>query len=395
MRIIEAGAGARGGDGRFLRGQHQFVYGTLRPGEAAIGREGARDVAGVAVQLAAGIDQHQFACPQRCGIGTVMQHAGVGAGRHDAGIGRVLRAMPAEGVQQLGLQMVFTRIHATAQQAGAGLHGAHVGFGTDLCSAAHGVQLARVLDQAHLVEQGAGVELACGHQRTLAHAGAQAVQPAGHAALEAGMGGKGVGHAVGAIEQARQFRVDLRAAEGGFHTQRGRSRFRAQTVAVPDFAFQILGLAEQRGMRARLGIGAQHQRGARLGKAGQVEEVAVMPVRKIAVAVAGPLGGSGNHGHGIRPQQGSEACAALRVEGEVGHGVGIAEKITAQVARQAPLSPVPARSAAERVMRHESGQSSHFSPDFREGWYDGPTRSVAGRQLVPVFSLMTASGRLS
>jgi hypothetical protein len=50
---------------------------ALRPAEAAIGREGACDVAGVAVQLAAGVDQHQLA-----GLAPAPRRRGSAARRH-------------------------------------------------------------------------------------------------------------------------------------------------------------------------------------------------------------------------------------------------------------------------------------------------------------------------
>ena len=294
--------------------------------------------------------------------------------------------MPAEGVQQFGFQMVFARIHAGPQQSGAGLHGAHMGFGADLRGAAHGVQLAGVLDQAHLVQQCAGVELTHRHERTLTHAGAQAVQPAGDAGFQTGVRGKGIGNDLGAIKQTRQFRVDAIAAAGCIHPECCGGGFRAQAIAIPDFAFQILGLAEQRGLRARLCIGAQHQRGAGLGKTGQIEEVAVVPVRKIAVAVTGAFGCGGNHGDGIRAEQGGKTGAALGAEGKIGHG----GRVTPEESRHGgtckpPLSLRAAPCGGDVEPDPTAGNSSRFARICDAGCYHGPTRFAAGRPLVPVF----------
>ena len=99
MRIGETGPCAGGVDGGHLRGQHQFVQIALRPGEAAVGRKGAGDVRGIAIELAARVDQHQFAIAHRARVGAVMQHASVGTGRDDRAIGRALRAMAAKLVQ--------------------------------------------------------------------------------------------------------------------------------------------------------------------------------------------------------------------------------------------------------------------------------------------------------
>ena len=106
-------------------------YSRRWAGEFSAGREGARDIAGVTVEFAAGVYQAQFAGLQFGIPGAVMQHAGIGAGRHDAGVGRELRALAAELVQQFGFQVVFTQaaLDGVAQHRGGGLHRAHVRAG--------------------------------------------------------------------------------------------------------------------------------------------------------------------------------------------------------------------------------------------------------------------------
>ena len=90
MRVGEAGTGTGHGHRRLLRCMHQVIQRALRAGVFAVCGEGAGDVAGIAVQLAAGVDQHQVPRAHRGYIGAVVQHAGVGAGSHDGAIGRVL-----------------------------------------------------------------------------------------------------------------------------------------------------------------------------------------------------------------------------------------------------------------------------------------------------------------
>ncbi len=77
-------------DGRRLRGEHQFVDLALRPAELAIDWKGARDIGGITVKFAAGIDQKQIAVRQHAVVLHVMQHAGALTCCDDRGIGRRL-----------------------------------------------------------------------------------------------------------------------------------------------------------------------------------------------------------------------------------------------------------------------------------------------------------------
>ena len=67
--------------------------------------------------------------------------------------------------------------------------------------------------------------------------------------------------------------------------------FRAEAPAFPDLVFDVARAAEQQG--AVGGAGDQHQPGPGLGEAGQVEKVAVVPVRVFGVAVADRFGRGG------------------------------------------------------------------------------------------------------
>ena len=316
MRVVEAGAGPGGGHGRFLAGQHQVVERALRAGEAAIGREGAGDVAGVAVELAAGVDQHQLARAHRGGVGAVVQHAGIGAGRDDGVVRHGLRALAAEFVQQLGVEVVFAHVLAGAQHAGAALHGADVGLSTDGGSAAHHVLLVGILHQPHLVQQRAEVALLARAERAEAHPRPHLAEPAFHAGGQALMRGEGEPDAAAVFQQARQLRFQRGRRVRGIHAQGGDGGLGAQPVAVPYLALQILGLAEQRACAVR----SQHQAGAGLGEAGQVIEVTVVPVKKVAVAVARAFLGRGDDGDAAFAQLRGEAGAALDIERGVRQG---------------------------------------------------------------------------
>ncbi len=317
VRHVVGHAGAGLGDGGFLRGHHQIVQLALGRREAAGDGEGAGDVGSIAVELAAGVDQAQVAVAQLGGAGAVMQHAGIGAGGDDRVIGDALRAVAAEFVEQLGFQVVL------AQPFTRRAHGAHMGLGRDLGGAAHGDNLAGVLEQAHLVEDGADVDRRRwrGHAGTALHA--HRFQPAPHLHVGAGVGGQRVGHHGVVGQQRRQQGVDL-LDRMRFVEAEGRLRaFRAIAEAIPDLAFFVLGAAEQ---DAALGAGRlrhQDQHCLRLGEAGQVVEIAVVAIGIVAIAVAHGFrrGGQDRHAAAAGAQLLQHAGAPVAT-GEKEGGVG-------------------------------------------------------------------------
>ncbi len=314
VRVVEARARLRGGHGRMLAREHEVVHVALRPREAAVGREGARDVAGIAVQLAAGVDQHQFARAHGRSIGAVVQHAGIGTGSDDGVVRHRLRAVAAELVQQFGVEVVFAHVLAGAQHARAALHGTDVGACADAGGPAHHVLLVRVLHQPHLVEQGAEVSLLRRTERAEAHAGAHLLQPAVHPRRQTLVRGEGEPHPLPVFEQPRQQQLQLRRRVRGVHAQRLHGRVGPQPVAVPDLALQVLGLAKERGTPFR----GKHQPGLGFGESGEVVEVAVVPVEVIGVPVAQMLGRRGDDGDAALAQQGGEVGATAGMEGGKG-----------------------------------------------------------------------------
>ena len=126
MRRHEVRARLDRRDRRGLRGQDEVVHVGLRAAEAAIDRKGARDVGGVAVQFAAGVDQQQFAVLHLTVVVDVVKNAGAGTGGDDGGVGGELAAPAAELVQELGLELVF-------EATGSGYaHGAPMAIGGDV-----------------------------------------------------------------------------------------------------------------------------------------------------------------------------------------------------------------------------------------------------------------------
>jgi hypothetical protein len=120
---------------------------ALRRSESPVGGKGARHVAGVAVELAAGVDQAQLAGAQLGVAGSVVQHTGIRARRDDRAVGRALRAVAAELVQQLGLDLVLAhaRVRVGTKARAAVAHRARMCAGRDRAGAAQRRQLVAVL----------------------------------------------------------------------------------------------------------------------------------------------------------------------------------------------------------------------------------------------------------
>ena len=178
-------------------------------------------------------------------------------------------------MQQLGIQMVFTHLFAFAQHSCRQLHGADVRTRANLRGAAHGVLLAGILEQAHLVQNAAQVALLVRAHRPKAHTGAQAVQPAIHFGFKPAVRGKRVPDHAAVIQQFGRLRIQFGAGERGIHTQHFRCGNRAQAEAVPDFALHIFRGAKQRASGSIGAIARNDQRGVGLLEARQVIEVAV------------------------------------------------------------------------------------------------------------------------
>ena len=209
MNVGKARACTGGGNACFFCSQHQIVDGTLRRGECAVGRKGARDVAGVAVELAARINQHQIARLNGRVARLIVQHAGIAACRHDVAIGGKLRAVLAKGVLQLGFEVVFAHLAAVAQHGGAGLHGTFVSMGRDLAGAANDGQLVRIFEQTHFIQHAAQIQMLRRKHHAIPHAGAHLAQPAFHARGQPRVGGEGVRQQPGVFHQLGQACIQL------------------------------------------------------------------------------------------------------------------------------------------------------------------------------------------
>ena len=283
-------AGAHHVERGLLRRQHQFIQVALRRGKAAIDGPGAGDVRGIAIELAASVDQQQFAVVQYRVVGAVVQHAGVGTAGDDGRIGRELRAAAAKLVQQFGFDRVFMQAWA------GGAHGAHMGRAGNGGGAPHQVLLLRVFQQAHGVEHGADIDRAGRRQHAAARLLPHRLAPQLDLHVEAAAHGVVDGRRVG--QQARHFHIQFLDRKRRIEAEGGTRRFRSVAKAIPDFALGMPGAAKQHGARRRGAAGGhQRQRAVRFGKAAQIVKRAVVAIRVVAIAVARHLGRGGDNGH--------------------------------------------------------------------------------------------------
>ena len=119
------------------------------------------------------------------------------------------------------------------------------------------------------------------------------------------------------FKQRGQLGGQLGVGIGFLNTEEFRRCIGPKAIAIPNLALHVFRLAKQ---RARA-IACDHQRCTRLGKAGEVVKITVVPIGEIAVAIAGALRRCGDDGNRVFSQLRCHAGAALGVEGVVGNGV--------------------------------------------------------------------------
>ena len=279
MRLVPALAGGDVLAGFQVGLEHQLVDGLLFRRETPADREGAGDVAGVAVDLAAGVDQHQIAGVERGVILPVVQNAGVAAPGDDRAVSRQTRTALAEFVFQLGFQLVLV------QPGAAGAHGAHVGTGGHLRGVAHDLQLRRGLAQAQRMQQLVDSDELARRRHALAYLGAHVVGPAQYPQVEAVVLADGVVDPPAVFHQRRQQRVDGLDGKGIVGAVVAHRTVLAGASPIPQFTLRIT-VATEQDVLPLLAAGHQHQHRFRFREAAQVLEVAVLAIGMLDVAVA-------------------------------------------------------------------------------------------------------------
>ena len=197
----------RGCNGSLLRGQDQVIKFALCRAEFAVSGKRACDVAGIAIKFTAGIDQNQIATQNRRGISAVVQHTGIGTAGHNRAISRILGAVLAKFVEQLGVQMVFTDVLPCSQHACRSFHCTNVSARTDLRCAAHDVQFMCVFDQTHFIQNAAHIALLLWAQCAVAHARANCIEACFNARRQVFVCCKGVPNDRLVFKQGRQFGI--------------------------------------------------------------------------------------------------------------------------------------------------------------------------------------------
>ena len=137
-------AGSHRGDRRSICFEHELVQSALCFREFAVDRKSARDVGGIALVFAAGVDQQQLARAQNRLVFAVVKDATVRTTADDRQIAR-LGARPAEFVFDLRLDLVFVHPRPTTA------HGSHVRTRRNPRRLAHQIDFGATFEEAHLV----------------------------------------------------------------------------------------------------------------------------------------------------------------------------------------------------------------------------------------------------
>lgn len=214
------------GERCFLRGQDQFVDRFLLGRKLAVDRPGTSDVAGVAIDLATGVDQHQIAVLEQRVILLVMQDAAVAPGGDDRTVGRHLRPALAEFVVEFGFEAVLVEPSPT------GLHRTDMSLRRNPCGFAHHLHFCRRFIQAHVVEQMIQGNEFVRRLGTEVRLGADHVDPVHQVTIKFGVAAHRRIHPVAAFDQAREDVVDVGNRKGVVGTKVADRAFlpRAQTV---------------------------------------------------------------------------------------------------------------------------------------------------------------------
>ena len=113
--IVKVGARPHRLEAGLLRGEHEFVDGLLRPGEAAVDGEGARDVRGIALDSQPASIRMSSPILQLPVVVAVVQNAGIGSAGDDRRVRDRPRAAAQELVRELGLDLIFMPADARAR----------------------------------------------------------------------------------------------------------------------------------------------------------------------------------------------------------------------------------------------------------------------------------------
>jgi len=297
-RVVDRGQGAARParlEPGLLRRQHHLVDRAAGAREAAADGVGASDVRGVALELAARVDQDQLVVAQLLVVGDVVEDRGIATAADDGRVGGAARAAAAKGVLDHRLELVL--VDGPAREPGGGF----VALARDVRRAPHHVELGGLLEQAHLVDDPARIDDRLGGLVALAGAQPQALERLGDLRVHGRIASEDV---VEPLRPAHEIREVLGERVIGVRLVGLVVASRAVDPGpVPGPGLRAA--VSRLDVEAVLGstVGAQHGDGVGMVESRQVREVAVLSKRVVGVARAGDQrraqqdrDGSGPHG---------------------------------------------------------------------------------------------------
>jgi hypothetical protein len=292
MRFVPVSAGSNDLKSCLLRRQYDVVNGTLFGTEATVGRKGASNIAGIAVELTTRIDQNQVTVADLTGVFGVVQDAGIAASRDYGRISRRTAAMTHEYVLKLSLELILVLAWAAA------LHRAQVGLCRDIRCSLHDLDFCGALVEPHVMEQmvqGHEFVRRLGAQTSLA---ADGLDPVGQPQIEFLIGAHCIVDTLSSLDQPRQDVIDIIDREGIGRTVFADGAFLSSPIAVPQLALGILFAAEQHVLSV-FPAGNQNGDRLRLREAGQILKVTVLTVVVFDIAVANIYGRRRQYGDAV------------------------------------------------------------------------------------------------
>ena len=290
MHLFSVAARTHRRHGGLLGRKHDAVKLALFSGETAVHRKGAGDVAVVVIiHAASGIDQQQITVLQGCRVGRVMEHAGIVPPGNDGAIGRSAGPGSAEVGLNGGLHLSL--IHPRLRH--------RTGEFMSLCRNAAGLtqsmQLMPLFHQAQSMQdrrwrhqpQGGGA--GAGVAVELTAPGRQ------HQRLDSGVTTHAEGDRFCTDEITGQKGAELIQGMGNVGSVALHGTFSAPTETGPDLGSGVLGMHKQHEPLPLRTMGEEQGNRIRLVKPGEIEKIAVLPERPLAVGVMRGQSSSGNH----------------------------------------------------------------------------------------------------
>ena len=275
--IVQADPGAQQLRGIAHHAEHGVVHLALAVGEAAGHRQAPGHVARVVAVLGADVHQQHITVLADRAVLDVVEHAGVGAARHDGRVGEPARALADELMQVFGLDFVFG--DAGLQE----VHHAVESIAGDAAGVAHPLDFLSALHAARAVKNGGGpfdADVGVGLTEPL-------VEP-GFAGLDHDLGAgvlvlvevaaAALGHEAldGPLQHGQPLNLLHAGLGGGFRL--------GQLGALPDGNL-LVGLRDEQDLPVGriVRVGEEQQHGLLLVHTGEVEHVGVLPEGQGAV----------------------------------------------------------------------------------------------------------------